>query len=101
MKKGAEGIPSASFLLYRRALLPCMRLCRVPSDNKRLRDFTKIELQPGETKTVTFQLPAKALAFVGADGKWILEEGDFLLKVGNQQIGTACTKTKVWDTPNI
>ena len=70
-------------------------------DNKRLRDFTKIALEPGETKTVTFQLPAKALAFVGADGKWILEEGDFLLKVGNQQIGTACTKTKVWDTPNI
>jgi len=70
-------------------------------DNKRLRDFTKISLEPGETKTVTFQLPAKALAFVGADGKWILEEGDFLLKVGNQQIGTACSKTKVWDTPNI
>ena len=70
-------------------------------DNKRLRDFTKIALEPGETKTVTFQLPAKALAFVGADGKWTLEEGDFLLKVGNQQIGTACTKTKVWDAPNI
>ena len=70
-------------------------------DNKRLRDFTKISLEPGETKTVTFQLPAKALAFVGADGKWTLEEGDFLLKVGNQQIGTACTQTKVWDTPNI
>jgi len=70
-------------------------------DNKRLRDFTKISLEPGETKNVTFQLPAKALAFVGADGKWTLEEGDFLLKVGNQQIGTACTKTKVWDTPNI
>ena len=70
-------------------------------DNKRLRDFTKISLEPGETKTVTFQLPAKSLAFVGADGKWILEEGDFLLKVGNQQIGTACTKTKVWDAPNI
>ena len=70
-------------------------------DNKRLRDFTKISLEPGETKTVTFQLPAKALAFVGADGKWTLEEGDFLLKVGNQQIGTVCTKTKVWDTPNI
>ena len=71
------------------------------ADNKRLRDFTKIALEPGETKTVTFSLPAKSLAFVGADGRWTLEEGDFLLKVGNQQIGTACTKTKVWDTPNI
>ena len=70
-------------------------------DNKRLRDFTKIELQPGEVKTVTFQLPAKNLAFVGADGKWTLEEGDFILKVGNQTVGTACTQTKIWDEPNI
>ena len=70
-------------------------------DNKRLRDFTKVELQPGETKTVTFSLPAKNLAFVGADGKWTLEEGDFVLKVGNQTVGTACTQTKIWDEPNI
>ena len=70
-------------------------------DNKRLRDFTKIELQPGEVKTVTFQLPAKNLAFVGADGKWILEEGDFILKIGNQTVPTACERTKVWDEPNI
>ena len=70
-------------------------------DNKRLRDFTKIELQPGETKTVTFSLPAKSLAFVGADGRWTLEEGDFVLKVGNQSVGTASTQTKIWDEPNI
>ena len=70
-------------------------------DNKRLRDFAKIELQPGETKTVTFSLPAKSLAFVGADGRWTLEEGDFVLKVGNQSVGTACTQTKIWDEPNI
>ena len=70
-------------------------------DNKRLRDFTKIALEPGETKTVTFQLPARQLAFVGADGRWTLEEGDFILKVGNQTVPAACTKTKVWDEPNI
>ena len=70
-------------------------------DNKRLRDFTKIELQPGEVKTVTFSLPAKSLAFVGADGKWTLEEGDFILKIGNQTVGAACTQTKIWDEPNI
>jgi len=70
-------------------------------DNKRLRDFTKIELQPGEQKTVTFQLPAKNLAFVNADGKWTLEEGDFELKIDRQKQGVKCAKTKVWDTPNI
>ena len=70
-------------------------------DNKRLRDFSKIALEPGETKTVTFSLPAKSLAFVGADGRWTLEEGDFLLKVGTLSVPAACTKTKVWDEPNI
>jgi beta-glucosidase len=83
-------------LLYSSDLVASM----VP-DNKRLRDFTKIELQSGETKTVTFRLPAKSLAFVGADGRWTLEEGDFILKVGNQTVPTTCSKTKVWDTPNI
>ena len=70
-------------------------------DNRRLRDFTKIALEPGETKTVTFQLSAKSLAFVGADGRWTLEEGDFLLKVGRLTVPTACRATKIWDTPNI
>lgn len=70
-------------------------------DNKRLRDFTKISLEPSETKTVTFQLPASKLAFVGADGRWTLEDGDFILKIGNQTVHTACTQTKVWDEPNI
>ena len=90
-KAGKEAV-----LLYSSDLIASI----VP-DNKRLRDFTKIELQPGETKTVTFSLPAKNLAFVGADGRWTLEEGDFILKVGNQTIGTACTQTKIWDEPNI
>jgi beta-glucosidase len=76
-------------------------IASIVPDNKRLRDFTKIALEPGETKTVTFRLPAKSLAFVGADGRWTLEEGDFILKVGNQTVPTACSQTKVWDTPNI
>ncbi len=70
-------------------------------DVKRLRGFEKIELQPGETKTVSFELPANELAFVGADGKWRLEEGDFRLSCGGEGVMVSCTETKVWDTPNI
>ena len=70
-------------------------------DNKRLRDFTKVSLEPGETKTVTFRLPAKALAFVGADCRWTLEEGEFVLRVARLSQTVNCTQTKVWDTPNI
>ena len=69
-------------------------------DNKRLRNFTKIELQPGETKTVKLKLKADDLAFVGYDGKWRLEEGDFVLACGGQNVKVKCNATKVWDTPN-
>lgn len=96
MKNTGSRAGKEAVLLYSSDLV-----ASVVPDNRRLRDFTKIELQPGEVKTVTFQLPAKNLAFVGADGKWTLEEGDFILKIGNQTVPTACERTKVWDEPNI
>jgi beta-glucosidase len=58
-------------------------------------------LQPGETKTVALTIPASDLAFVGADGKWILEVGDFRVQVGNQLVNLSCTETYKWETPNI
>ena len=70
-------------------------------DVKRLRGFEKVALEPGETRTVTFRLPASDLAFVGADGRWRLEEGDFRLSCGGLSAMVHCTETKVWDTPNI
>ena len=70
-------------------------------DVKRLRAFEKIALNPGQTQTVVFEIPASRLAFVGADGKWRLEEGDFRLSCGGEGVMVKCTQTKVWDTPNI
>ena len=69
-------------------------------DNIRLRNFEKIELQPGETQTVTLKLKGSDLAFVGYNGKWRLEQGDFKVKCGDQWIDLQCTATKIWDTPN-
>ena len=48
-----------------------------------------------------FVVPAHELAFVGADGKWRLEEGDFRLSCGGLGVMAKCTETKVWETPNI
>lgn len=69
-------------------------------DNIRLRNFEKISLKPGETKTVTMKLKGSDLAFVGYDGKWRLEKGDFIIKCGDQQLDIRCQETKVWETPN-
>ena len=84
-----------SVLLFSSDLIASM----VP-DGRRLRAFDKIELQPGETKTVTFNLNADDLAFVGYDGKWVLEEGDFKLMIADQSADIHCEKTYQWPTAN-
>jgi Beta-glucosidase-related glycosidases len=70
-------------------------------DNRRLRAFKKIDLQAGETKKVDFAIPASRLAFVGADGKWRIESGEFMIQAGTEVLNINCTETKIWDTPNI
>ena len=87
--KGKESV-----LLYSSDLV-----ASVVPDNKRLRAFTKIELMPGESKTVSFRLKAKELAFIDADGNWRLEEGDFLFKAGNLSKKVTCTETSFWSVP--
>ena len=84
-----------SVLLFSSDLIASM----VP-DGRRLRAFDKIELQPGETKTVTFNLNADNLAFVGYDGKWVLEEGDFKLMIADQTVNIHCDKTYQWQSAN-
>ncbi|MDL2214950.1 glycoside hydrolase family 3 C-terminal domain-containing protein [Dysgonomonas sp. OttesenSCG-928-M03] len=69
-------------------------------ESRRLRAFKKVELQPGETKTITMSIKGSDLAFVGADGKWILEQGDFRMQSGNQTVNIICNKTHKWETPN-
>lgn len=70
-------------------------------DVRRLREFAKIELEPGQTETVKFELPATELAFVDYYGRWTLEEGDFALSCGGQSVMTRCTETVLYNTPNI
>ena len=53
-------------------------------ENRRLRAFKKVELQPGETQTVTLSIKGSDLAFVNSDGQWVLEQGDFRMQCGNQ-----------------
>ena len=84
-----------SVLLFSSDLIASM----VP-DGRRLRAFDKVELQPGETKTITFELKADDLAFVDWNGKWRLEEGDFKLMIADQSADIHCTDTYQWPTAN-
>ena len=72
----------------------------ITPDVRRLRAFRKMNLQPGEQKTVTLKIAADDLAFVNPEGKWTLEEGDFRFQIGNLTDKVTCTQTKIWDSPN-
>lgn len=80
-----------SVLLYSSDLI-----ASVSPEVRRLREFTKISLEPGETKTVSFDLPASKLAFVGYDNLWRVEEGEFIFAVGTETLRAECTNTKTW-----
>lgn len=75
-------------------------IASIVPDGRRLRAFDKVELQPGETKTMTFELKADDLALVGWNGKWRLEEGDFKLMIADQSADIHCTDTYQWPTAN-
>jgi len=51
---------------------------------RRLRDFRRITLAPGEGRTVTFRVPIARLAFVGRDNRMRVEPGEFQVQVGGQ-----------------
>lgn len=70
-------------------------------DTRRLRAFEKTPLlQPGQTATMTLRLKGSDLAFVGYDGKWVLEQGDFRIQTGTEVLTINCIADKKWDTPN-
>ena len=90
-RKGKESV-----LLFSSDLVASM----VP-DVKRLRQFTKVELEPGQSTKVTLSFPATELAFVGRDGKWRIEEGEFRFACAGESLHANCKDTKIWETPNI
>lgn len=69
-------------------------------DVRRLRAFEKIELRPGEKKTITLAVEANDLAFVDQHGRWVLEKGLFKVQVADQTLSLNCLMTKNWELSN-
>ena len=69
-------------------------------ENRRLRAFEKVEIQPGETRKVSLTIKGQDLAFVNPQGKWTLEKGDFRMQVGNQTVMINCNADHTWSSPN-
>lgn len=61
---------------------------------KELKGFAKVELQPGETKTVTVPLDFRAFAYYHPGyGRWITEDGEFDILIGASSADIRCTET--------
>jgi len=61
---------------------------------KELKGFAKVQLQPGETKTVTLALDFRSFAyFHPAHRQWISEDGEFDILIGASANDIRCTQT--------
>ena len=65
-------------------LFTSQQYASIAPDYKRLRAFNKLDLQAGETKSVTFKITSKDLAFVNDISKTVTEAGEFKLQIGDQ-----------------
>ena len=90
VKNVGEVAGKEAVLLYSSDLVASL----VP-DVRRLRAFSKVDLQPGESAVVKLSVPAEELAFVGQDGKWHLEKGAFRFAAGKCSLTLDCTETTI------
>jgi beta-glucosidase len=60
-----------------------------------LKGFTRVHLQPGETKRIQFPIPAADLAIWGADKKWAVEPGEYTVTVGGSSAGGLSTTCQI------
>ena len=81
VRNTGDRLTKESVLLYSSDLVASLT-----PDNRRLRAFEKVELKPGESKTVTLKLAARDLSFVNLDGEWVLEPGEFVLFIQKQNV---------------
>jgi beta-glucosidase len=61
----------------------CDEYASMPRPVKELKGFTRLTLEPGSSKQVTFHFPVNQMAFYDADLKLILEPGTFKVMVGS------------------
>lgn len=64
----------------------------VETPDRALKGFSRIHLNPGETKTVTFRVPLTQLAVWTAAGKWANEPGTYTAWAGPSSSATLTTK---------
>ncbi|MBP6068628.1 MAG: glycoside hydrolase family 3 C-terminal domain-containing protein [Anaerolineaceae bacterium] len=68
--------------------------CSLRRPKKELKGFAKVELQPGETKTVSIPLDFRAFAFYHPGyHRWITESGEFEILVGASSVDIRQTVT--------
>jgi len=66
---------------------------------KQLRGFRRVTLQPGETRTVTFEVGPAELAYHGADMKRVVEPGRFDIMVGGNSVDVKSVALDVVEEP--
>jgi beta-glucosidase len=64
----------------------------VETPERALKGFSRIDMQPGETRTVTFLVPQRQLAVWNAENKWAVEPGRYTVWVGDSSRASLSTE---------
>jgi beta-glucosidase len=67
----------------------------VETPGRALKGFSRVHLEPGETKTVTFDLPQSELELWNAEAKWVVEPGAYTVWVGDSSEASLTAKFKL------
>lgn len=67
-------------------------VCSITRPIQELRDFKMVELNPNETKIITFKVNKETLGFYNNNLEWIVEPGKFNLFIGGSSDKTLQTK---------
>ena len=72
----------------------------VETPERALKAFSRVSLQPGETKTITFEVPQSELAVWNAEKQWAVEPGAYTIWVGDSSQATLSEKFTVQTDPH-
>jgi beta-glucosidase len=64
----------------------------VETPGRALKGFSRIHLNPGETKSVTFRIPQEQIEVWNGEKKWAIEAGEYTAWVGGSSQATLSAK---------
>jgi beta-glucosidase len=72
-----------------------------PIELRLAKQFLRVTLEPGGTRTIRFELTPDDLAFWDINMNWVIEPGTFSISVGNSSASPATVRLSIRQTAEM